>query len=825
MRIISIRLLLCCCLLSALVQSPAWAKPTQVIRIGAFNFYPGIFKDSDGTIKGFYVDALAEVAKRENLRIEYVYGSWFEGLQRIQSGEVDLITSVAYTPERAKFLDYAKTPLLTAWGELYVPIASDVDNITKMQNKRVAVMRNDFNGQSFVEMAKSFGIHCEYVEVDGFEEVFEAVAAKRVDAGVVNSTFGVPKHKEFKLRSTGIVFNPFEIYFAVAKNKNTALLNLLDAYLKKWRNQENSVYLKAREHWAHGTVDKVQVIPRWLFLTIVILGSLTLLATAFIVLLRRQVRRTTHAIMQREASLRESTEMTRLLLDSAAEALFGMDMDGICTFCNNACLKMLGYERAEQLVGKKMHELIHYARNDDTPLEAGDCAILQSGKKAQGIHAVDEVFWRSDRTAFPVEYWAHPIRRDDKVLGTVVTFVDISERKQLEESYVFLSQSGYQNPGENFLEALARHLADILNLDCVCIYRLKGEGPLASTVAMYHDGELKNNIEFSLEGTPCGEVLWQPIRCFPIGVRHLFPKASLLQELQAESYIGATLWSFDDHPIGLIAGIGRTPLSNVPLAESTLKLVSLRAASELERTWAAEELLQKNVEIERFTYTVSHDLKSPLVTIKTFLGFLQQDLAEGNSETIAKDLGFINAAAEKMSTLLDELLAMSRVGRVVNAPRLITFEEVVDEVMMMVAGAIQDHGVSVEVATKALTLHGDPSRLVEIWQNLVDNAVKYMGDQQAPCIEIGVNQDAKDHVFYVRDNGMGIDPRHSHKIFGMFEKLDPHTEGAGLGLALVKRIVELHKGRIWVESDGCGQGSCFFFTLPDAFNRQGENQA
>lgn len=823
MRILSLRLLLCCCLLSALVQSPAWAKPTQVIRIGAFNFYPGIFKDSDGAIKGFYVDALAEVARRENLRIEYVYGSWSEGLQRIQSGEVDLLTSVAYTPERAKYLDYAKTPLLTVWGELYVPIASDIDNITKMQNKRVAVMKNDFNGQSFVEMAKSFGIRCEYVEVEGFEEVFEAVAAKRVDAGVVNSTFGRPKHKEFNLRSTGIVFNPFDIYFAVAKNKNTALLTLLDNYLKKWRNQEDSVYLKAREHWANGTLDKVEVIPRGLILAVVVLGSLTLLAAAFIMLLRRQVARTTHAIVQREASLRESTEMTRLLLDSTEEAIFGLDLHGICTFCNAACVRILGYEHAQQLVGKNMHELIHYAKEDGSPIDAGECAILISAGNATGSHAQDEVFWRSDRTSFPVEYWGHPIRREDKILGTVVTFVEITDRRQLEESYLFLSQSGYQSPGENFFKALARHIADNLSLDCVCIYRLKGNGLLASTEAIYHDGEFKDNIEYALEGTPCGEVLSQPIRCYPQGVRDLFPNASLLQELQAESYIGATLWSYNGKPIGLIAGMGRKPLINVPQAEAILKLVSLRTASELERTRAADELLQKSTEIERFTYAVSHDLKSPLVTIKTFLGFLQKDLAAGNAETIDKDLDFIRAATEKMNGLLDELLIMSRVGRIVNAPQPIRFGDLQEEVLMTVAGVILDRGVTVEVAARSTTLYGDRSRLAEIWQNLVDNAVKYMGEQRAPRIEIGINYGAKEPIFFVRDNGMGIDPRHNHKIFGMFEKLDPHTEGAGLGLALVKRIVELHKGKIWVESEGCGRGSCFLFTLPEAFNQKGDS--
>jgi PAS domain S-box-containing protein len=807
------------------VQNPAWAESPRLIRIGAFNYYPGIFQDTDGAVKGFYVDALAEVAKRENLRIEYIYGTWAEGLERIRTGEIDVLTSVAYTPERAKFLDYTNTPLLTVWGELYVPLASEIDNITKMQDKKVALMKHDFNGQSFIKLVNSFGITCEFVELEGFEEVFAAIAEKRVDAGVVNNTFGGPKHKEYQLRSTGVVFNPFDIYFAVAKNKNTDLLTLLDTYLTRWRHQEDSVYLKARQQWAHGTPEKVHVIPHWLLLCFALLGLLTLLATAFVILLRRQVACSTKAILQREASLRESTEMTRLLLNSTAEALFGLDLEGTCTFCNTACLKILGYDRAEQLVGKNMHELIHYARDDGSPLEARDCMILQSLYQEAVIHVEDEVFWRADGTFFPIEYWGHPILRENKILGWVVTFVDITERKRLEDSYVFLSQSGYQKPEENFFEALVRHLAENLSLDYVCIYRLKGDGHLARTVAIYHDGQLRDNIEYSLEGMPCGEMASQSIRCFAEGVRHLFPQACLLQELQAESYMGATLWSFDGRPIGLIAGIGRKSLANVQLAESILKLVSLRAASELERTQAAEELLQKNIEIERFTYAVSHDLKSPLVTIKTFLGYLQHDLAVGNSETIEKDMGFMRAATEKMTNLLDELLRMSRVGRVINPPVQVSFDALVAEVLTTVAGAIQQRGVEVQVTKGAVILHGDRPRLAEIWQNLIDNAVKYMGDQPAPRIEIGLETMGKEQIFYVRDNGMGIDPRHGHKIFGLFDKLDPCTEGAGLGLALVKRIVELYKGRIWLESEGHGLGSCFRFTLPEAFNRQGDGQA
>jgi signal transduction histidine kinase len=124
--------------------------------------------------------------------------------------------------------------------------------------------------------------------------------------------------------------------------------------------------------------------------------------------------------------------------------------------------------------------------------------------------------------------------------------------------------------------------------------------------------------------------------------------------------------------------------------------------------------------------------------------------------------------------------------------------------------------VEVQVAGAAVVMEGDRPRLVEIWQNLVENACKFMGDQPKPRVEIGIEKRGAETVFFVRDNGAGIEPRYQEKVFSLFEKLNPKIEGTGMGLALVKRVVELYKGRIWVESGGPGQGANFLFTLPAA---------
>jgi signal transduction histidine kinase len=225
------------------------------------------------------------------------------------------------------------------------------------------------------------------------------------------------------------------------------------------------------------------------------------------------------------------------------------------------------------------------------------------------------------------------------------------------------------------------------------------------------------------------------------------------------------------------------------------------------------ELQERNDELARFTYTVSHDLKSPLVTITTFLGFLEADIHNQDTARVEKDLGYIRSAADKMARLLDELLELSRVGRKMNPFVETPLQALVRDARSLVAGQLTTRGVQVRVTSEPVLLYGDRTRLVEVFQNLLDNAVKFMGDQPAPCVEIGAQPHGADTVVFVRDNGIGIDPRHQHKLFGLFEKLDPHAEGTGMGLALVRRIVEVHGGRIWMESEGAGTGATFYFTL------------
>jgi len=242
--------------------------------------------------------------------------------------------------------------------------------------------------------------------------------------------------------------------------------------------------------------------------------------------------------------------------------------------------------------------------------------------------------------------------------------------------------------------------------------------------------------------------------------------------------------------------------------------VTRRAEKSIE---TAHKLLEvKNLEMEQLVYIVSHDLKSPLVTVKTFAGMLRQDIQDGNQQQISEDLKYIDSSTDKMQQLLDALLKYSRIGRVDTLAQTLSADHQVQNCLATLAGILQQHQVQVSTGKLPQQLHGDPLHFGQIWQNLIENAVKYRGDQPQPHIEIGATQEGQDVVFYVRDNGMGIASEHNERIFNLFSQLNPGSDGSGLGLALVKKIVTIYQGRIWVESDGKSKGSCFMFTLPGA---------
>ena len=226
-----------------------------------------------------------------------------------------------------------------------------------------------------------------------------------------------------------------------------------------------------------------------------------------------------------------------------------------------------------------------------------------------------------------------------------------------------------------------------------------------------------------------------------------------------------------------------------------------------------EELSRANSELERFSYTVSHDLRSPLVTIQGFLGLLQEDLQDGRQEDVQDSIDRIGNATRKMQQLLEDLLELSRVGRIVNPYEKFSMTLAASEARELLFGLISEKKGEVTIQENMPEVYADKARCRELFQNLIENALKFSSPLRTPKIHIHCRTHGQEIVFCVRDNGIGIPKAFHEKIFGLFNKLDNSSPGTGLGLSLVKHILDNHNGRIWVESDGNNKGTEFCFTL------------
>ena len=234
-----------------------------------------------------------------------------------------------------------------------------------------------------------------------------------------------------------------------------------------------------------------------------------------------------------------------------------------------------------------------------------------------------------------------------------------------------------------------------------------------------------------------------------------------------------------------------------------------------ERKRAEEELRRINEELNNFVDMVSHDLKNPIMSIQGFCFLLLERYKEQLADRGRRYVDQIQTSVDQMQLLVSDLLELSRVGRVVSTMEEVSSADIVRKAAISLRGRLEAKGVDLVVGDNLPKIYCDPARMHQVVENLLINAEKFMGNTATPRIEIGYKDVGDAYCFYVRDNGIGIDPKHHRKIFEMFCRLEEmgDAEGTGLGLAIVERVLKSHGGRIWVESEK-GHGATFYFTLP-----------
>jgi PAS domain S-box-containing protein len=476
---------------------------------------------------------------------------------------------------------------------------------------------------------------------------------------------------------------------------------------------------------------------------------------------------------------RKSEAQWRSLVENAPDLIFNLRPDGTIDFLNRTA-----EPSNTNMIGHTIYEFTHPDFHNQ--IQAAINHVLTTGKpsscEALGRRQSGEYGWYANRLG--------AVKLQDTITGITMISTDISKRRAME-----IALASERDFAQSIIDNMGQGLT------------LTDENGRFAYVNPAYTHMTGYTVDTLVGKTPYDLVS-------PEAYEHLKQQATVRRAGKTSTY-ASQIQHTDGHIVHVfITGVPRWQDNKYIGSIAVVTDLTEQMEAEMEREQLIAELESRNVELERFTYTVSHDLKSPLITIRGFLGVLAQDLERGNAAGVQTAVQHINYAAQKMEALLRDLLALSRVGRIIKPPEETPFAMIVEEALLLVFGQIDANNVQIEVADDLPTVLVDRPRLVEAMQNLLDNAIKFSYQQAQPRIKVGSTLENGEIRFFVQDNGVGIAPQYQHKVFGLFERLDSSVEGTGIGLALVKRIIEVHNGRLWVESAGEGQGSTFLFTLP-----------
>lgn len=408
---------------------------------------------------------------------------------------------------------------------------------------------------------------------------------------------------------------------------------------------------------------------------------------------------------------------------------------------------------------------------------------------------------------------------------------DISEQKQAQAVMEFLARTSSADDPDDLFQRCVRNLAQAYGARYAFIGMLLDSGQDVRTLAVWANDGLAPNFDYSLEGTPCKDILDLRKELIPRDAARLYPEDTMLVQMGVDSYFGTPLVSSSGRLRGIITVMDTKPMVLTRWTAPLLGVFAARVVAELERKDVTDRLRELNASLEQrvmqrtaeletanqelkaFSYSVSHDLRAPLRAIDGFSRALLEDYAE-LIDTTGKDyLQRVRNSAQHMGTLIDDMLKLSRVTQATLQPDAVDLGAMAKAVVAQLRRQSPTRDVRVDIAPD-LHACGDPGLLRVMLENLFDNAWKYTGKTAAAHIVFDARQRDGETVFRVCDNGAGFDMQYADKLFGAFQRLHRRDdfEGTGVGLATVRRIVHRHGGRVWAEAEP-DRGARFYFTL------------
>jgi PAS domain S-box-containing protein len=760
------------------------------IKIGVYENFPKIYTDKNNIVSGFWPDLIRHIATQENWEIEWVSGTWSQGLEKLESGEINIMPDTGWTEPRSRKYAFSNETVLVSWSRLYVANGSEIKSIIDLDKKTIAALKGSFNldgPEGIREIVYEFNLNVIIKEMESYKQIFKALQEGKADAGVTNKDFGNQHEDDYSVKRTSIIFQPARMQFSFTKDADLTplLIGKIDAHIIKLKRDKESVFYHALDKYIGGDREEtfIEVIPEWAVLALGAGCGVIFFFLIVGVVFRLQVR-------GRTRELKESEERFRMLFDEAPDAIFTITMDDSIIDANVAASRMLGYRREEfqamtladiqaPEVRGRVGSIIRNELNMDRVFEGMD------------IH--------KDGTVVPIEIHNHKIVINGRAL-VLSTVRDITDRKQFEEK-LRKSEEQYREYFEDDLSGA--YISEPGGKLIACNQKYKTIFGFKSTQQALNIkvGELFVNLDERLE---------------------------FLDRLKTNNRVTnhePKLKNINGKSVQVVENA-----SGVFDKEGNLEYIRgfLLDVTEQRKLETQLRQSQKMEAIGTLAGGIAHDFNNILSGIFGYAQLAEMSLED--KDKARKNIQQVVKGAQRASLLVQQILTFSRQAENKKQPLklFLIVKEAIDFLRSSIPATIE---IQEKISSKAIIL-ADQTQAYQVVINLCTNAYHAMRDSggilsiELDDIEITQQNHSMDNSYLpghyvkleIKDTGHGMDEKTLERIFDPYFTTKATDKGTGLGLAVVNGIVKNYNGFIKIYSE-VGHGSIFQIFWPIVGNK------
>ena len=822
------------CMFSTPIPAVAAGEKPLLVRVGAYENPPKIFTDKSGRVSGFWPDLIRAIAVAENWRLEFVPGSWSEGLERLKNGTIDIMPDVAFTRARRQRYVFSENPVLLSWTQVYVQKdRDDIHSILDLKDRKIAALKEsvNLNGPGGLrEIAGNFHLQCEFLELNNYDEVFQAIENGKADAGITNRDYGDLNAGRFSVKKTPILFQPIDMRFAFTGNGRLTpyLVSRIDVHMKDLQRDGNSFYYRLLKKYFSGTVAErqVNVVPSWVWNVLRSIALVIVMLIAVVVTSRIQIRRKTRDLVLRNEEFAESRKFIESIVNLSPVILYIYDVIARKNvYSNNGIERMLGYSVEEIAnMGDQILPTLMHPDDFSTYLKEiypryrelrGDETISHQYRMR---HKDGEWHWLDGEERI---YARRPDGSPHQILGIAHDITDKKQAKEVRDELRERLITLLENMGDAFValdkdwhytyvnrkagELFGREPADLVGKH---IWTEFPEGVGQPFYKAYHRA-VREQREIRLEEFYPPWDRWYENRIFPTpdGLSIFFTDIS--ERKTVEQKLGQAREKLEERVQERTSELENTQKSLLNLLEDVNE-----AKKELEK--ANARLSELDQLKSMFIASMSHELRTPLNSIIGFTGLLLQELPGTLNVEQKKQLSIVKKSSHHLLDLINDIIDISKIeaGKVSLDWGDCPIASLVKSVADTLRPEALAKGLRLEVVySEDPVIQTDARRLSQVILNIVSNAVKFTA---SGSVTIRMLKHEKELEISVSDTGMGIEPEDLSRLFLPFSRIhksgDPFVPGTGLGLYLSRKLMELMGGSISVESE-IEKGSTFTILL------------